>query len=244
MKKTFVLIDDDPYVHSDVRRVMAGIPELTMVASFLNVQDALDYFSLHEEGVDLILCDILMPGTDGYEAAELLYGYCDMWLFLTGKTDHGEEIFGGPAMGYLRKPIFAREVLEKINRLTKIPRKGIGQGGDPGFVMLNDRKSAKLVKVGIDDIHLIRIEEQVVNIYNLDTGERYVIEESLRTILGRLKNSGYFLRISGKVIISARVIESVDSDLMIKLKNVKELNGVSETYKPAARAFFKNWQLG
>src|SRR5690606_6297038 len=141
MKLTFVLIDDDVYVHSDVRRRLSKIPNLNMVAAFTGVQDALDYFFIHEEGVDIVLCDILMPDIDGYEAAELLYGYYDMLLFLTGKTEHGEEVFGSPALGYLKKPVNASQVMEKLNQLAGLPRTGVVPKENPGIVILNDRKS-------------------------------------------------------------------------------------------------------
>ncbi len=242
MKLTFALIDDDVYVHRDVRLRLAAIPNLEMVAAFGGAQEALDYFAIHDDGVDMILCDILMPGMDGYEAAHLLYGYYDMLLYLTGKTAHGEEVFGSPALGYLKKPVNAGQVQEKLNQLVHLREQGHGTGIYPDFVMVNDRNTQLLVKVKIDDILRVEINDKMATLYT-QSGQQYMIQESLRAILRQLKGSGHFIRISAKEVISFRDVRSVSSDLMVELAD-GTFCGVKDTFKPSARAFFRRWQIG
>ncbi len=75
---------------------------------------------------DLIICDILMPGMDGYEILNLLHSKEELrhipFIFLTALAEPSDMIKGMElgADDYIIKPFTADELLEAVaRRLTK-----------------------------------------------------------------------------------------------------------------------------
>jgi signal transduction histidine kinase len=75
---------------------------------------------------DIIICDIMMPGMDGYDVLNALNGDGEMniipFIFLTAKTDRADIRYGMGlgADDYLTKPFVASELLSAIKaRLAK-----------------------------------------------------------------------------------------------------------------------------
>ncbi len=70
---------------------------------------------------DLIICDIMMPGMDGYEVLSALQKDIETrtipFIFLTAKTDRADMRYGMGlgADDYLTKPFMANELLETIH---------------------------------------------------------------------------------------------------------------------------------
>ena len=80
----------------------------------------------HSYNPDIIICDIMMPGIDGYDVLNALSGDKDMntipFIFLTAKTDRADIRYGMGlgADDYLTKPFVASELLSAIKaRLAK-----------------------------------------------------------------------------------------------------------------------------
>jgi signal transduction histidine kinase len=124
MKKILV-IEDDP----EVRDNIADILELTddfafEVATAENGQVGLSCVT--EMQPDLIICDVMMPGLNGYEVLNALREQDDTrnipLIFLTAKVDRDDQRTGMElgADDYLTKPFTARELLSAIAaRLAK-----------------------------------------------------------------------------------------------------------------------------
>src|SRR5690606_27171623 len=98
-----------------------------------------------------------------------------------------------------------------------------------------DRKSGILVKVNTAEIQRIEISNRMATVHTVNDGPGYLITESMRTILRHLKSTGDFIRISSREVIAVSAVRSISSDMVIQLTD-GTLCGVSETFKPAARA--------
>lgn len=81
-----------------------------------------------QENPDIILCDIWMPGKDGYQVLDELKASCKTaeipFVFFSASTEPG-DVKRGMAMGahsYLCKPFTERQLLDVIEKATEKAR--------------------------------------------------------------------------------------------------------------------------
>ena len=243
MKYTAVLIDDESFVHRDVRFRLKSVTNLGLAALFLSVDEAMAYFEHHPEGVDVIFCDIRMPDVDGYEAYQLLNGYCDMFVFLTAKHQHGEEIFEAPSVGYLRKPIDAAKVSLILDRLGYL-RQGaaLAEKADKIFFVY-DRFSEVDIPVKVKDILRIDIELKYAEVKVANRERNLLIQDTLTAVVRKLRPSGLFVRINRSCVLSINAIKGIDKNYVIYFADGTS-EPVNRTYQQAFKAFMKRHRLG
>lgn len=138
MKNRILVIED----HPDVRENITEILELSSYEVIV-AEDGKEGVRLaRSERPDLILCDIMMPGIDGYEVLYMLGKTTETasipFIFLTAKAEK-EDFRKGMSMGaddYLIKPFDEMDLLNAIeNRLKKFDRlKNASEGGFSNFV--------------------------------------------------------------------------------------------------------------
>ncbi|MGK6353401.1 LytR/AlgR family response regulator transcription factor [Parapedobacter sp. DT-150] len=243
MKRTALLIDDDALVHQDVKHRLKGLPQLTIAATCSSVDEALDYLEKQGE-VDVIFCDIMMPGKDGYEANKLLAGYCRLFVFLTQKKSHGAEVYGTKSMvHYLRKPIDAATVSLLLAQLDEADKVIAETGHSKNFVFLYDRLSGNRVFVPVLDILMISVNDKYGEVTIADQEKKMLVYGTSVAIARKLKAAGWFVRISQNCIISAHAIDHIDKNLVIYFK-WGGYEAVTRTYQAAFRAFMNRYGLG
>ncbi len=121
MTKILVVEDDES--------IRANVCDLLLMEGFGVVLAADGSFGISaalRERPDLILCDIMMPGCDGYEVLEALRGHEETsgtpFIFLTAKADR-PSLREGMDLGaddYLTKPFTSRELLTAVR--TRLER--------------------------------------------------------------------------------------------------------------------------
>ena len=117
-------IDDNP----DNLRVLGNILQENniQVAVVQDPEKALHFATT--QPIDLILLDIMMPGTDGYQVCRKLKATkmtCDIpVIFLTARIDPESIVKGFEAGGvdYVTKPFNSRELLARINTHVRLRR--------------------------------------------------------------------------------------------------------------------------
>jgi len=120
--KKILLIEDNQYVRETTADILefSNYDVITAEDGYVGVRKAQEHLP------DLILCDILMPGFDGYEVLRILSENEKTnhipFVFLTSKTEK-DDIRKGMILGaddYLLKPFEEHELLESIeSRLRK-----------------------------------------------------------------------------------------------------------------------------
>lgn len=115
-KKHTILAVDDAELSIDV---IIGILKQYDVIPALNANDALDI--LENEKIDLILLDIIMPETDGYELCKIIKNNEKTKnipvIFLTARTTEADvkKGFDIGAVDYVIKPFNPTELLARVN---------------------------------------------------------------------------------------------------------------------------------
>jgi DNA-binding response OmpR family regulator len=96
---------------------------------YITCDNGIDALELAKEKLpDLILLDIMMPGTDGYETCKLLKNEVSTLeipvIFLTAKADSFDKIrgFEAGAVDYITKPFENLEVILRIKTQLKLKK--------------------------------------------------------------------------------------------------------------------------
>ncbi len=105
---------------------------------------------LRESRPDLVLCDVMLPGKDGFELLSEFAGTSEFssvaWIFLSAKTER-TTVRRGMELGaddFLTKPFSRRDVLEAVNiRLRKVERlRSIRSNEAPGNTRSDEQEGA------------------------------------------------------------------------------------------------------
>jgi phosphoserine phosphatase RsbU/P len=124
-RPALVLIVDD---NAENLKLLGGLlePNGYKTAMAMSAAEALEF--LYRTKPDLILLDIMMPDTDGYEVARRLKSNFSLKdvpiIFLTAKTETDDIVAGFDAGGvdYVTKPFNPRELLARIQTHVALKR--------------------------------------------------------------------------------------------------------------------------
>ncbi|HAF08318.1 MAG: response regulator [bacterium] len=120
--KKILIIDDDEDIISLIRIILEN--ENYTVIGALSGDEGIKYAL--KEKPDLILLDIMMPGTDGWEVMKMLHTDEKTRkipvAMLTCKTDVRDKLTGlqEGAIDYITKPFSPEELITRVNKIFKI----------------------------------------------------------------------------------------------------------------------------
>lgn len=124
MKISVAIVDDEPLARERIRTLLAGEPDLEVIAECASGTDALAAFRKHAP--DLIFLDVQMPEMDGFALLRALTPPLPVVIFATAFDEHAVAAFEVHALDYLLKPFKparfraaltrAREQLAQKNR--------------------------------------------------------------------------------------------------------------------------------
>jgi len=247
MHRKILFIEDEKIVRENVVSLLSE--EGYFVLSAENGKDGIRI--AREELPNLIICDIMMEGVDGYEVLKELSGNkltkSIPFIFLTAKVER-EDIRKGMNLGaddYLFKPFDAQDLLNSISkRLTRI--ESLKADFDPKdkhpktysmedkiFVQVNNKTHL----LCISEISFITAEKQYSSL-KLSGGKSYLLRKSLNDwekILPEKK----FLRIHRSTIINIDYLQKMEtwynSSFILYLKNVEKPFIISRRYSMKLR---------
>jgi two-component system response regulator NreC len=115
-----VLVDDHAVVRAGLRRVLEAGSDIEVVAEASNVRDAV--FEARAHKPDVIVMDVVMPGTSGIEGTPLvLHEAPDAKVLVLSMQDdprYVREAFATGASGYVLKEAADTEVLEAVRQVA------------------------------------------------------------------------------------------------------------------------------
>ncbi len=161
-----------------------------------------------EQGADVILLDIRMPGFDGLQAARELLRQPEppRVIFTTAYEQHALDAFEVQAVDYLVKPVRRERLLAALQRVQPAERDEKAQlpRGARRYFTVSER--GRLVLVPAVEVIYLRAEMKYLT---LVTAEReYLIEDSLVNIEREFGER--FLRIHRNCLVLAEAIEAFE----------------------------------
>lgn len=113
-----ILIIDDDVELSDLLKEVLSFESFTVSTAY----DGVEGLDVMDDGVDLVLLDVMMPKLNGFETLKLLRGKWEVpVLMLTAKGDEIDRVVGLElgADDYLPKPFSERELLARIRAILR-----------------------------------------------------------------------------------------------------------------------------
>ncbi|MDH6358488.1 LytTR family DNA-binding domain-containing protein [Parabacteroides sp. PF5-9] len=226
-----IIVDDEPIAREGIKLLVAEIPQLELLTSFNNAEDASVF--IHDTTVDLIFLDINMPGINGIEFAHNIPRQT-LIIFTTAYSQYALDSYEVDAIDYLVKPIDPVKFRKAVNKaiiyhslLINEEKKRVDVE-DEYILVKSDRKYFKvnlneiLFVEGLKDYVIIQMENQ-----------RIISRMTLKSIHELLPQS-IFIRINRSYIINTKYIDSFDNnDVFIKNYEI----GIGSSYR---EDFFKS----
>ncbi len=249
MHENILIVEDDENLSNNLKDLLEEAGYYVSIAN--NGEQGISLAK--ESSPDLILCDIMMPGIDGYKVKETLakdpLAVSIPFLFLTAKATL-DDIRKGMLLGaddYIVKPYRAKELLRSIQ--IRLERKQQFKHG----IINQDADNSK--RLTYDDRILIKIKEgsAIVNISDiacitalseysqieLNSGELYVVRKLLKQWEDLLPEND-FLRIHRSTIININCIKKIEKwfnrAMKISMKCLKKDFIVSQRYTSKIKA--------
>jgi two-component system LytT family response regulator len=113
------LVDDEPLALKRLSHLLQASRRVEILGKATDPETALDF--LRSESVDVLLLDIQMPGTNGFELLAKLPSQ-PMVIFTTAYDEYALKAFKVNSIDYLLKPIEPKELeraLDKVERLRR-----------------------------------------------------------------------------------------------------------------------------
>lgn len=110
-----VIADDEPLALAMLRSILAGMPEIELLAQCRNGREALSEIRRHSP--ELVFLDIQMPGRNGFDVVKSLQADdMPMVVFATAYDTYAIRAFELHAVDYILKPLDAPRVRQSVER--------------------------------------------------------------------------------------------------------------------------------
>lgn len=204
-----LIADDEPHAIDILRRYVANIPELEIVATCNNAIKAFQV--MQNNKIDLLFVDIKMPWLSGTDLVRSLKTP-PMIVFTTAYQEYAVDGFDLNAIDYLLKPISLKRFLQSIDKVMHFIN-GNPQNGTlkPSELPKNQadrflyvRVERRLIKVNTKDILWIESLKDYIKVITYK--ETFHTKQKI-SVTEKLLPAGEFMRIHRSYIIPIHKIE-------------------------------------
>jgi two-component system, LytTR family, response regulator len=197
-----IVVDDEPIAREGLRALLAGDPEMQVVAECGDGAAAIEAIRHHRP--DLVFLDVQMPDVDGFDVLRALAGEpMPAIVFVTAYDKYAVRAFDVHAVDYLLKPFDDARFAEALARAKA--RRGEAMT-ERIAKLLDERPKRVLVKDGgrvlflkADEIDWIEAADYYVKLHV--AGKVHMLRESMAALEARL-DSATFFRVHRSAIVN------------------------------------------
>lgn len=228
-----ILVDDEPLARNVLESYIRQYPQLKLLGICRNAAEAL--VILNKTKVDLIFCDIQMPGLNGLEFLSSLK-HLPKVIITSAYRDYAIEGFQIGVVDYLLKPFSMERFSLAMNRAIGDAAKQSSIGkheADPGFLFFKVGNSIE--KVIFQDICFVEAYGNYCKLFFKDN-EKFLIVNSKISDLEKELDSRNFIRIHKSYLVNSIHIQKVATNrVLIKEQSLP----VSDSYKKNFRSRYQ-----
>ena len=225
-----IVVDDEPLALQLMETYVRKTPFLELKGAFTNASSAFEF--IRDNTVDLLFCDIQMPGLSGMELSKMLPEDTRI-IFTTAFSQYAVEGFKVHALDYLLKPISYDDFLAAANHALKVidperqsgagrvhPRSAAAEYGlNPAaapepvksiFVKTENR----LQQIELDNITFIEGFKDYVRIHLADGSDPVLSLMRMKNLQEQLPQDR-FVRVQKSFIVQLSKIEAIERNHII-----------------------------
>lgn len=186
MRITCYVVDDEPLAVELMEAYVRKTPFLELKGSFGSGAQAFE--ALRKEPVDLLFCDIQMPGLSGMELSRMLPEGTKV-IFTTAFSQYALEGFRVSALDYLLKPVSYADFLQAARKAEDWFSRTETAAEAPRSLFL--KTEYRLQQVDFDDIVFVEGMKDYVKVY-LEQGDPVLSLISLKALAEKLPEDRFF----------------------------------------------------
>ncbi|MCK4992356.1 MAG: response regulator transcription factor, partial [Bacteroidales bacterium] len=199
-----LIVDDEPLSRDVLRKYIAEVKDLQLLAECSNAVEASHQLNLHQ--INIIFLDINMPGLSGISFARSLT-VSPLIIFTTAYPEYAVEGFELDATDYLVKPYSFERFLKAVNRAIERLSENNGYSADEGKILVKADK--KLYALKFSEILLIEGQGDYIRIRT--EGENLVVHDTIKNFLANLPENE-FMRIHKSYVANLKRIEYIEGN--------------------------------
>ncbi len=214
-KKRILIVDDEPLAREALALALSKFDDVVILGECSDGFDAVK--TIHKTKPDIVFLDIQMPKLDGFDVLELLGENPPHIVFVTAYDEYALKAFESYALDYILKPVRPERLqitFDKISqRLPDTPSLPMEelladhqrQNIPLNRILVRDRANVFIIAVG--DIIFFEAQDDYVSI---QTRERSFLKKETLARLGKLLESGQFVRIHRSYILNINHLSKIE----------------------------------
>ena len=204
-----LVVDDEAPALSELTYLLRQDERIGDIRTASNGADALR--ALESAPVDVVFCDIKMPGLDGMALARVLARFAErpQVVFVTAYDEHAVDAFEVSATDYVMKPVRAARLSEAVRRVVTALAGATGSGSSAPAV------ADETIPVGLGGVTTfirrsqVRYAQAHGDYARLHTATgSHLVRTSLTTLEERWAEAG-FVRIHRSTLVSLPHVDAV-----------------------------------
>lgn len=199
-----LILDDEAPARRLLEEYISLMPELVVAGSLNNASHAIDF--LNKTPVDILLCDIQMPGISGLDLVRGLHTPVCV-IFTTAHSRYAVEGFDLNAVDYLLKPITPERFRKAMDKAVTICRR---KRPGPDHILV--KADYKVHRINLNDLVYMESQHEYITYHMLH--EKITAYGSLKALEKDLP-SERFIRIHKSFIVSLDKIQSADRSRVV-----------------------------
>ncbi len=240
-----LIVDDETLARSRLRSLLADCtaPGAVVVGEAANAAEALR--CLTQQGVDLLLSDIHMPGADGLTLAQTLRAKASPTavVFVTAYAEHAVQAFDLAAQDYLTKPVRLVRLQEALLKAERYLQTVQGLEADFSDECLVIQERGRTERVPLAEVLYLKAELKYITVRT--ASHSYVLEGALSDLESRYASR--FVRIHRNALVARNAVRALqkhhDADegdgWAVRLDRIDEALWVSRRQLAAVRALLE-----
>ncbi len=234
-KYTLLIVDDEPSAREGTRALLELDPEITVIGECGNGEDAVT--AIIDEGPQIVVLDVEMPGLDGFAALALLDPLIrPEVVFLTAYEEYAVKAFDIEAADYVLKPFSDTRLQQAVDRAKARARTRAGEKRK--LTRLVARQGGVMHVIPVDQIHWIEGADYYARVHTASAS--HMVRMPLTRLLKQL-DGRTFVRVHRSVIVNAARISRIipHADLGVILDSGKQLP-LSRRLRPRVEEFLRS----
>jgi two-component system response regulator AlgR len=203
-----LLVDDEPLARLRLRTLLqeSSDPAAEVVGEAGDADAALAL--LRQQGCDLLLLDIGLPGRDGMQLAAALRALAQppSVVFVTAHAEHALRAFELDAVDYLTKPVSRerlRAALQRVAQRRRTAHVPAALGDAARVLVVHDR--GRVLRLPLADVLYLKAELKYVTLRT--AAHAYVLDDALSELEQRLGDG--FLRVHRNALVARSAVRAL-----------------------------------